>query len=99
MAGEPAERSSGLRPDDAVDCDVRPLLEPADRLRRSRAVEPVDRADVKAVRTQADLEGGDARIGRRAARGEGRDGKDQGQSKERSGMHGRTVFAVAVAIP
>ena len=50
-------------------------------------------------RTIADLEGGDASIGCRGARGEGRDGKDQGQSEERSGKHGRTVFAVPAGIP
>ena len=99
MAGEPAERASGLRSGDAVDGDVRPFLEPADRLCGRRTVEPVDRAPVEAMRTQADLEGGDARIGCRGARGEGRDGKDQGQSEERSGKHGRTVFAVSAGIP
>ena len=79
--------------------DVRPFLEPADRLCGRRTVEPVDRAPVEAMRTQADLEGGDARIGCRGARGKGRDGKDQGQSEERSGKHGRTVFAVSAGIP
>jgi hypothetical protein len=44
------------------------------------------------MRVQADLKGGNARIGRRCAGGDGRDGKDQGQSKERSGTHGVIVF-------
>ena len=47
------------------------------------------------MRAQADLKGGNARIGRRGAGGESRGGKDQGQSKERSGTHGLTVFAVS----
>ena len=51
------------------------------------------------MRTQADLEGGDARIGRRGAGGDGRGGKDQGQSEKRPGMHGLTVFAVPRRIP
>ena len=99
MAGEAAEGASGLRTDDAVDRDVGALLKFANRLRRRRAVEPVDRAGVEAVRTQADLEGGDARIGRRGAGGEGRGGKDQGQSEKRSGTHGLSVFDGSARIP
>jgi hypothetical protein len=99
MAREPAERTPGLRPDDTVDRDVRTLLKPANCLRRCRAVEPVDRTVIEAVRTQADLEGGNARIGRRGAGSERCDDKDQGQSEKRPGMHGRTVFAMIVAIP
>jgi hypothetical protein len=48
---------------------------------------------------QADLEGGDARVGRRGAGGDGRGDKDQGQSEERPGTHGLTVFAVSAGIP
>ena len=58
-----------LRADDAVDGDVRALLEAADRLCGRRAGDAVDRALVEPMRAQADLKGGDARIGRRGAGG------------------------------
>jgi hypothetical protein len=44
------------------------------------------------MRVQADLKGGNARIGRRGVGGDCPGGKDQGQSKERSGTHGVIVF-------
>ena len=99
VAREAAERLARLRADDAVDRDVGLLLEAANRLRRARSGEPVDRALIKPMRAQADLKGGDARIGRRGAGGDGRGGEDQGQSKERPGTHGLTVFAVSAGNP
>ncbi len=99
VAREAAEGLARLRPDDAVDREVGALLETANRLRGAAPADPVDRALVQPVRTQADLEGGDARIGRRGAGGDGRGDKDQGQSEERSGTHGLTVFAVSGGIP
>src|SRR2546430_6915775 len=73
---EAAESLARLRPDDAVDRDVGPLLEATDRLRGSTPADPVDRAAVEPVRMQADLEGGDARIGRRGTWSDGRGDKD-----------------------
>jgi hypothetical protein len=99
VAREAAESLAGLRADHAVDRDVGLFLEAANRLRRARPGEPVDRALIKPMRAQADLKGGDARIGRRGAGGDGRGGEDQGQSKERPGTHGMTVFAVSVGNP
>jgi len=99
VAREAAEGLARLRADDPVDRDVGALLEAANCLRGARPGEPVDRALVEPMRTQADLKGGDARIGRRGAGGDGRGGKDQGQSKERPGTHGLTVFAVSRGIP
>ena len=99
VACEAAEGLARLRADDAVDRDVGALLKAANRLRGARPGEPVDRALIEPMRAQADLKGGDARIGRRGAGGDGRGGKDQGQSKERPGTHGLTVFAVSGGIP
>ena len=96
---EATECAARLRPDDTVDREVGPLLEAANRLRGAGPGEPVDRALIEPMRAQADLKGGDARIGRRGAGGDGRGDKDQGQSKERPGTHGLTVFAVACGIP
>jgi len=87
VACEAAEGLARLRADDAVDRDVRPLLKAANRLRGFGSADPVDRALVEPMRMQADLEGGDARIGRRGAGSDGRGDKDQGQSEERPGMH------------
>ena len=98
-AGEAAQRLPGLRADDPVDRDVGAPLEAANRLGGAGAGDPVDRPLVEPMRVQADLEGGDARIGRRGAGGDRRGDKDQGQSKERPGTHGMIVFAVSEVIP
>ena len=99
VACEAAEGLARLRADDAVDGDVGALLKAANRLCGTRSGEPVDRALIKPMRAQADLKGGDARIGRRGAGGDRRGGEDQGQSKERPGTHGLTVFATSGGNP
>jgi hypothetical protein len=48
---------------------------------------------------QADLEGGNARIGRGGMGGQRRSGKDKGQSKDRPGAHGLSDFGVAFENP
>src|SRR6266545_5386612 len=89
VAGEATEGLTRLRADDAVDREVGAGLEAADRLRGCGAGDPVDRTLVEPVRVQADLKGGNARLGRRGTGGEGRRGEDEGQHEERPDAHGR----------
>ena len=90
---EPAERLACLGADDTVDLDTRASLKAADRFRGRGASDPVDRAPVEPMRTQTDLEGGDARAGRGALGGCERRDENKGQCKKRPDSHGGRPFS------
>src|SRR4029450_2071286 len=104
-AGEPrlreaSERLAGLRSDDPVDDEMGAFLQTPDRAGGRGAVDPVDRAPVEAMRMQADLQGSHGRVPRGSLGGGGdRCESQHGQSQQRSGTHGRTVFAMYLLIP
>src|SRR5438105_3667405 len=80
MPSEAAERAPGLRSGDAVNGDPRPALKEAHGMSGARPGDPVDRTPVEPVRSQPDLESGDARAPRS---GVGFRGCGHGEEEER----------------